>query len=328
MSMTLLLALLGTGLAASSSPAGAAANGDFGVAPATTPGNPTQRPLFQFSANPGATITDQVSIANFTTAPINFLFYAADGFNAQNGGAFALKLPNEPQTGVGAWTHLPVQLLTVPGRTTASFPFTIVVPPNATPGDHAGGIVAENTVPSQAQNGPVRVGTFRGVGARIYFRVNGPIRPGLGVTNAATSSSIGPLSFVTGSGRGNVHFKLLNTGNESLDVVTTVNAVDTFGNTIKNYSPIHIGPLLPGASVTLTEPKINLPRIGKVSYHITASAPGVKATGGVTQWIIPWVLVAIIVVLILAIAFWRWRRRRHRQPPRPPEPQPEKVVVG
>jgi Flp pilus assembly protein TadB len=39
----------------------------------------------------------------------------------------------------------------------------------------------------------------------------------------------------------------------------------------------------------------------------------VKATGGATGLIIPWVLVAILVLLIVAFVWWRWRRRRKQQ---------------
>lgn len=296
-----------------SPPAGAATNGAWAVSPAVTPGNPTPRPAFELVANPGQVISDRATVSNITTHPINFAIYAADGYNTAIGGAFALKLEVQRQVDVGAWTQLPVGALTVPGRTQATFPYTITVPPNATPGDHAGGIVAENSEPSSQTQGGVRVNVLKGVGARIYLRVNGPLHPGVGITNAAPKSSVGPLAFATGSGRGSVHFNVVNTGNVSLDAVATVKATDLFGNTVKSYAPISLGPLLPGNNVTLSEPTIALPRVGVIRYHVYVTAPGVKATGGATGLIIPWVLVAILALVIVAFVWWRWRRRRKQQ---------------
>jgi hypothetical protein len=298
---------------AASSPAQAATNGAWAVTPAVTPGNTTPRPAFELVANPGQVITDRVTVSNVTTHPINFAIYAADGYNTAIGGAFALKLPVQRQVDVGAWAQLPVGALTVPGRTQATFPFTLTIPPNATPGDHAGGIVAENSAPTSQTQGGVHVNVLKGVGTRIYLRVNGPLQPSVGITDAASKSSIGPLSFATGSGRGSVHFNVLNTGNVSLNAVATVKATDIFGSTVKTYKPISLGPLLPGANITLSEPTIALPRAGVIRYHVEVTAPGVKANGGATGLIIPWVLVAILVLLIVAFVWWRARQRRNRR---------------
>jgi hypothetical protein len=283
------------------------------VAPATTPGNPTARPAFEFVANPGQVLNDRVTVSNLTTQPINFVFYGADAYNTAVGGAFALKLPVQRQIDVGAWIQLPIGGLSVPARTQATIPYTLTVPLNATPGDHAGGIVAENSAPTSQNQGGVRVSVLKGVGTRIYLRVNGPLHPGVSITKATSKASIGPLAFATGSGRGSVSFKVLNTGNVSLDAVAKVKAVDLFGNTVKNYRPIPLGPLLPGANITLSEPTISLPRIGVISYHLQVTAPAAKANGGARSLIIPWVLVVIVIVLIAAFLWWAARRRRRRR---------------
>jgi hypothetical protein len=301
----------------------------WSVAPAANPG---ARPVFQFVADPGQTITDQVTVANRTDQPITFFVYAADAYNTPAGGAFATKLPSQHQTEVGTWVQLPVQLLTVPGGQQATFPFTFQVPANATPGDHAGAIIAQNTTPSQAQQGPVVVPVIRGVGTRIYTRVNGPVHPGLSVTNAATKSSIGALSFINDDARGSAQFQVRNNGNVSLNAVARVKAVDTFGHTIKQFAPTRMAPLLPGARVTIKEPTIGLPRVGLVTYKMNVTAQGAKASGEARQFIIPWLLLAIIAALIVAFVLWRWQRRRRRrqggQPSAPePEPEPETAVM-
>jgi hypothetical protein len=305
-------------------------NAPWSIAPAANPG---ARPAFQFVVDPGQTVTDQVTVANRTAQDMTFFVYPADAYNTPNGGAFATKLPNQKQIDVGAWAQLPVQLLTVPAGQQATFPFTLQVPPNATPGDHAGVLVAQNTQPGQVQRGPVVVPVIQGVGTRIYTRVTGPTHSGLNVTNAGTKSSIGALSFIKDDARGSAHFQVRNTGNVSLNAIARVKAVDTFGHTIKQFAPTRVAPLLPGAKVAINEPTIGLPRAGLVTYKMTVTAEGAKASGETRQFIIPWLLLAIIAALIVAFVLWRWRRRRRGQRgPQPatqpaPEPEPETAEV-
>jgi hypothetical protein len=299
-------------------------NAPWSIAPAANPG---ARPAFQFVVDPGQTVTDQVTVANRTGQDMTFFVYPTDAYNTPNGGAFATKLPKQKQIDVGAWVQLPVQLLTVPGGQQATFPFTFQVPPNATPGDHAGAIVAQNTQPGQVQRGPVVVPVIQGVGTRIYTRVRGPVHSSLSVTGAATKSSVGALSFINDDARGSVQFEVRNTGNVSLNAVSRVKAADTFGHTIKQFAPTRMAPLLPGARVTIKEPTIGLPRAGLVTYKMTVTAEGAKASGEARQFIIPWLLVAILAAFIVAFILWRWQRRRRRrrgpQPAKPTEPEPE-----
>ncbi len=68
-------------------------------------------------ASPGQTISDRVSVFNFTDAPIDFVVYAADALPAKGTGAFSLQLPDgatgalpEP-VDLGTWIQLPVEVL-------------------------------------------------------------------------------------------------------------------------------------------------------------------------------------------------------------------------
>jgi hypothetical protein len=325
--LIVLSALVTTGIAVvAATPASAqtGGNGQWAVGPVSDPG---ARPGFQYVVDPGQMITDQVAVANYTDAPKTFFVYAADAYNTAVSGAFAVKLPNQKQTEVGSWVQLPLQLVTVPGHQQANFPFTFAVPPNATPGDHAGAIVAQDTVPREVPSRGANVKVIAGAGARIYTRVRGPLHRGLDVTGATTKSSIGALSFINDDAKGSVQFDISNTGNVSLDAVARVKAVDTFGHTIKQFPRTRMGPLLPGAKVTIKEQTIGLPRAGLVTYKMTVTAQGAKANGEARQFIIPWLLVAILAAVLVAFILWRWQRRRRRrrgsQQPAPPEPEPE-----
>jgi hypothetical protein len=263
-------------------------------------------------------------LVNYTDQPITFALYSADGLNTPVGGGFALKPQNVPQVDVGSWVHVPIGGILVPPRTQDTIPFTMTVPLNAQPGDHAGGIVARDVTGQVQQSGPSQVIVAPGIGARIYTRVKGPLHPGLAVTNGTINGSYGPFAWVTGSGQGKLRFRVLNTGNVLLNAQAKIKAVDLLGHTVKSFTAINLPALLPGAVAYLTLPSNNLPRLGRVSYDVSVRAPETSKSTSFQKWLIPWVLIAIVVVLLALIWLWTWwRRRRHRaaETPKPPEPE-------
>ena len=83
------------------------------------------------------------------------------------------------QQDIGAWIHLPYSTLSVPPHGATEVPFTIDPPQQAAPGDHVGGIVAENIQGTTSKSGSVPVTVIQAVGVRVYGRVVGPLHPGL-----------------------------------------------------------------------------------------------------------------------------------------------------
>jgi hypothetical protein len=309
----------------------------WSIAPAaSTTGATSSRSDFELAAKPGQILTDHFVVANRTAAPITFNLYSADAVNTKVGGAFALKLANEEQIDVGKWITLPTDKLVLPAATQATVPYTIRIPMDAAPGDHSGGIVAQDAMPSIVTKGAVRVPVLEGAGVRVYLRVAGPIHPSLSVTNTQIVYSYPALAWLTGSGKGRVVFDVANTGNMRLNVTVHVKAVNLFGSTIKQYATTSVPALLPGSTAALTEPAIPLPRAGLVRYDISLQSKTASADASVQALLIPWVLVIIVVVVLLLIALLVWRRhRRKKSPPtagetatKPPAPAPEPAAVG
>jgi hypothetical protein len=328
-------ALLATMVAAAPS-AGAAGMGGWAIAPFDAPGTATSRAVFEFAGHAGQTFTDRFTVANRSPQDINFSLYSADAYNTRVAGAFALKLANEPQTDVGKWITLPTGTLHLPAQTQATVTFTVRIPRNAYPGDHTGGIVAQDSTPTMVQQGAVQVPELRGAGVRVYIRVLGPVHPSLAVTHTQITSSYPAFAWLSGADKGRVSFDVANTGNERLDVVADVKAVDLFGSTVKSYPPVKLPAFLPGSSSFIAEPVITLPRWGLVRFEISLHARGASVTASVQQYLIPWVLVAIVLVLLLVFGFW-WRRRRRRRKAgpqegpdtlAPPKPSPQPTAVG
>jgi hypothetical protein len=317
--------------------AATAPNSSWSIAPAgAAPGATSSRSDFEFASKPGQIFTDRFVVANRTGAPITFNLYSADALNTKVGGAFALKLANETQVDVGKWVTLPTDKLVVPAGTQATVTYTVDIPLDATPGDHAGGIVAQDATPSIVTKGAVRVPVLEGAGVRIYVRVAGPIHPSLAVENPQIVYSYPAFAWLSGSGKGRVAFDVANTGNMRLDVVARVKAVGLFGSTIKQYAKIPIPALLPGSIALVSEPMIPLPRAGLVRYEISLQSKSAAASASTQVVLIPWVLVAIVLIVILVVAVLWWRRRRRKKAPpsagetatKPPAPAPEPAVVG
>jgi hypothetical protein len=160
-------------------------NGTWDVSPTSTgEGTATSREFFNYEVAPGATIEDSVTITNKSQAILRLQTWAGDAYNATGGGAYAINGIDVENTDVGSWITMSESEVTLEPEASVDVPFTMVVPDNATPGDHVGGIVTLNPVPEagQAPDG-AQLRVQNAVGVRLYARVNGPLTSELQITS-------------------------------------------------------------------------------------------------------------------------------------------------
>ncbi|MFB7465918.1 WxL protein peptidoglycan domain-containing protein [Streptomyces sp. NPDC056224] len=312
------LLLLGAGLLPAAT-ATAADNGTWGVFPTPPAGAAmTDRAYFFHQGAAGTTVQDSATILNSSDRELTFQIFATDAVNTPVGGAFAL-LPAETRPkDVGAWIALPPETattVTVPPKGRKDVPFSIRVPADATPGDHVGGIVALNTaVEGVQQEGRVQVGVKRSVGARLYFRVPGPLTPGLSVEDVKVSRSAPLLPWVRDA-RATISYALVNRGNVVVEPKVGVFAEGLFGRRVLNRPARELKlVLLPGQRVELTEPWPDAPQSDWVTVTVAAGAsahPDLASESGTDFVAVPWPAVGAVLVLAGAgIAFRVVRRRR------------------
>ena len=290
------------------SPVSAAQNGLYSIQPATITGqNPRQ--WFNYLLNPGATVTDAVTVTNLTTQSIAFTLYTADAINAQCGG-FAINPSDVPKHTVGSWITLSDSLFTLPPHTLANVPFTLRVPRNITPGDYAGGIVLQTVNPAVEKRGNVTFDVFNNVGTRVYVRIAGPLHPGLAVSKLSVKTH-GFAGLVGGPVSSTVTYTLTNTGNQILNPTARLGVSPLLGSGVK-VPPRILSSLLPHNSATVTYKIKNMEPWLRLDASLKVSSGAGITTAGDSAWVVPWLLI-LALVLIFLLVWWLLRRRRHKR---------------
>ncbi|MFI6784630.1 WxL protein peptidoglycan domain-containing protein [Micromonospora sp. NPDC050276] len=291
----------------------------WGVAPSGAKG-PNGRPAFTYKLDPGATVTDYVAVTNHSARPLTLNLYASDAFTTAQGG-FDLLAGGQQPTDVGAWVRFTGGTVTIPSTSRLDIPFTLTVPNNATPGDHAGGIVASlaaTTVDAQAN----QVAVDHRVGARIYLRVTGELQPALTVEDLRVrhSGSLNPLA----GGTLTATFTVRNSGNVRLTGQPTLAAAGPFGLGRRSTDGAALPEILPGGELTTTVRMTGVPPLFRLTVNavVTPAAVGdqvldpqpVVGTARASFWAVPWPqLVLLVLFALVGWALLAARRRRSRQ---------------
>ncbi|MDR2253954.1 MAG: hypothetical protein LBD97_08915 [Bifidobacteriaceae bacterium] len=192
----------------------------WSVAPAG-PDGPDGRHWVELGLKPGDRVEDHFAVKNLSRRAAVFQIQAADGlFTAQ--GRFNMLDRPEESVDAGAWIDVVPNIEVGPGETVV-VPFTVTVPAEAEPGDHAAGIAAALTRSSSLADGSdAGVGVVSRFGFRVMVRVEGELRPGLEIRNMETAYDMSWNPFEPGQLW--VSFDLANTGNTRLVVTGQVNA--------------------------------------------------------------------------------------------------------
>lgn len=292
-----------------------------------SPEGPDDRRIFDFVAEPGARIQDQVAVSNHGPAPVTFSMVTNDGIFTPTG-SFDIRTSDQEPQDSGGWFEVQ-QSVEVPAGETVIVPFTITVPENVTPGDHPAGIVATVTTAASA-SGP-GVGVESRVGVRVNLRVPGEVVPSiaLGGVTATYTPSWNP--FAPGDVR--VTYEVTNDGNLRVAGDQTITASGPFGigASTLDRGVEGIKELIPGTSRSTAATIGGIWPVGPVTTEVVVT-PALVATEGeaggaidvpaadlrpvtvtVTTWAIPWVHLLLLAVVALVVIGVRDNRRRRTQ---------------
>lgn len=302
----------------------------FGIVPATAD-DVDRRAFFSYGLTPGSVAYDHVAVVNYSPEDLALDVYATDATTAEGGGFSLLAAADNP-VDLGAWTSVGdgTRTITVPGRSEDGkpgkviLPVTITIPANASPGDHAAGIVASlGTLGENPQGQNIRL--EQRVAARVYVRVDGPLQPALIITGLEARFTKGTRPWEAGEVE--VSYTVENSGNVRMGVEPSGTVAGPGGTVARTSDADPIAELLPGSSQTVTTTVPEVWPLGLLEVTATAvpvaaaaaEAPDLSPVSATIRiWAVTWeVLTALALLLaVLAVAGYRmYRRRRRRRPP-------------
>ncbi|POH66197.1 MULTISPECIES: WxL protein peptidoglycan domain-containing protein [Cryobacterium] len=296
--------------------AGAWADDSDGIAaaPAANGSVDQSRSRFSYQVEPGQQISDEYLVRNSGTTAQSVTVYATDAFNAEDGSYSLLEGDAEP-VDAGNWVAFDggvdtVQVDLAPGASQI-IPFTVTVPADAVPGDHAGGIIVSALSPAG------QVSVDRRVAIRLYARVKGELQPGLTISSIVSSyrGELNPFA-----GETSLTISLQNTGNVSLGANTVAQVRGIFGIPLSGLTKIKIPEMLPGSSRTVT---LVVPGVGpwvylnpQVSLAATVDPDALEAGVLPTaerssdMFVVPWAFVILLVLIGFTLLVVRLGRSR------------------
>lgn len=286
----------------------------WSVVPADASG-PDGRVSVDHGIDAGASVEDHFAVRNLGKGEVTFRLSAADGFYNKKG-RFDMLPSDQASVAAGTWISLPPTVTVAPGGTVV-VPYTIAVPKDAEPGDHAAGIAA--SVMSVKQGDGAGVGVESRVGFRVMVRVAGDVVPAFAVKNvhADYASSWNPLR----PGSVSVSFDVANTGNVRLAVA---GAVGIAGRSVPlQPKGARAQEILPGEKHAFSVVVDDAWPLFLLAGDITVS-PSARTVGGealavppsktsLAVWAVPWAQLLVLVGVALIVMALLWRRGRSKR---------------
>ena len=276
----------------------------FAVQP-SGPDGPGSRDWFTYTLDPGEVFGDTVAVSNLGDVPTTFRIYATDAVSVADVGGFSALRDDQDAVDVGTWITLATNEYTVDPGKRIDVPFSIEVPDDAEPGDHAGAILAIDTAQLVSDDAPdgLSFDVIQRLGARVYVRVGGETAPALRVDE---------LSIDRAGSSATLTWEVSNTGNLRLEPTAEVRITGFMGRTVRTVPVQQLPELLPGANFIGGTALSGLPSYERLTAHLVVKAEGVEVERSLGFGSYPWLLLAGVLLLLLGGLWLRRRRRAHR----------------
>lgn len=192
------------------------------------PSNPLTESYFIFDSKPGTIITSHVRVTNSGTAKGSASLYPVDATTGQTSGAVYLN-QNDPRKDVGSWLRLSVQQVTLNPGQSQVVSYQITIPATVRPGQHLGGIVAENLTQSSSpqSNSAIQIKVKNLTIVAVQINLPGTAIEQLAGTGVQAGGEHSYQELLVG---------LSNTGTVMLKPEGTLQVTDAQGQVVKNMS--------------------------------------------------------------------------------------------
>lgn len=271
------------------------------------------RPWVEWEAEPGAQRTEYLLVSNYGERDVDFRLTAADGYFTDTG-RFTMLPSDRTSVDAGTWIDLPASVRVAAGGSEI-VPYSIVVPADATPGDHPAGVAASILSP-----GAGTIGVESRVGFRVMTRVTGELRAELTAgLDGRYDGSVNPFS----AGRVAVRYSLTNTGNTRVRTTPSVTVAGPFGVAPSEVVGEEIVDIAPGETRTGAVTIASAWPLGWYDLRIDAApvpvsdalavADAPAATTATTLLALPLSQLATLAVAAGLLTWYLWQRRRTRR---------------
>lgn len=312
-----------TALVLGAAPAALAAEATPEAAPVSwsvAPANETEpdgRSWVELELEPGETADEHLAIRNLGSETVTFRIDAADGYFTPTG-RFSMLPSSTPSTEAGTWIEAP-ESVTIDAGGLAVLPFTVTVPENAEPGDHAAGVAASVLSTGTGEDGS-SVGVESRVGFRVMTRVEGDVAPSLLLRDVEAVYNLSWNPFAPGSIE--LTGEAVNDGNVRLLVDGEVSAGgSTVTTTETTEAPQE---LLPGDARSLSARIDGVWPLVAVGTDLRVSPTVVTLDGEQTEidavttnvvaWAVPWPqLIVLLGIALIVVAIFGGRIRSRRR---------------
>jgi len=274
---------------------------------------PDGRSRFSYEVAPGQQVTDNYSVSNTGTTAQTMRVFSTDAFNTEDG-AYGLLDTDAAPVDAGSWVTFEngAKFVDVPLAPGASqlVTFTLTVPADASPGDHAAGIVISVTSPQ----GQILVD--RRVATRLYVRVPGDLQAALtiGSISSTYQAELNPLDGTT-----TVTYTVRNSGNIALGGTMIVGVNTYFGIGAAPLVREQLDEMLPRSTRVVTVEVPGVAQLGYLNPYVSLAptlAENATSPGALTvvhrdtvAVAIPWWLIILVVVGGAIYLYLRVRRR-------------------
>ncbi|MEO6892006.1 MAG: DUF916 domain-containing protein [Ktedonobacteraceae bacterium] len=300
----------------------------FSMRPITTADtDPTTGTYFVITTRPGANEKHAVRVTNSGNAPGTVNLYPIDATTGQTSGVVYLS-QNYERNDVGSWLKLNIQKLTLAPGQSKVIPFKLVIPSITRPGQHVGGIAAEDiSQKSLLKSTTIQIDLARRVIIAVQVDLPGPPREQLAASGIQVGLIANHQTLLVG---------LNNAGTMMLKPYGTLQVTDIDGHLLQNLT-LNLNTFLP--QTTIDYPVlVNLPALGMGDYiavltltyghkHIlryqtpfaitTQQLPAITPpltlsalVNGENASLWPWFigLVLFLIILLIGSTFY-WRRK-------------------
>lgn len=258
--------------------------------------DPKTRSWFVYTLKPNGEVSSSVTIQNKGKEKAQLRIYPVDATSNKDG-AFTL-FSQGTKNDVGGWITLNTDQVEVEAGSKITVPFTLTIPPLATPGDHVGGIAIESKEDLNLSTSGVKL--VQRLGVRFYITVEGERVENLSIKNIKVTES---------GGQTYLSYSLANTGNMNLSPKGSLKIGSVFGSSVLEMG--NLGEVLAGKEI---EGKYKVEGAKVLPFIVTLDLSYGKA-GSVSKstFFDPTVPVLIffpLLILVLAVLFFLFRKKK------------------